>query len=214
MQLEILPKDQILARYGNGLAAVGAGTAEKIMAVSLNKAGRDTRPGIHQALKQQTGLKIGAITRALKEVKASPRTLTWKLIARGGPVPLKYFSPKEVRGGIKHTSPMDPNPYNGAFVRVGGWVSNEGKRGRVFRMGARKKTGRFGGHVMINVAGGKWGGRVEKVMSKVSIPNAMIEGKSRAAFETMGPRVVEEVGRVLTGVINGSINLPSRAKAP
>jgi hypothetical protein len=211
MRLEINAQDQVMRRFGNQLAAAGE-KAPTIMAMALNKEGDKGRTQIRRALVKQTGLKLGAISKVVKTIRASGSTLTYQLVATGKPIPLKYFKPREVRGGVKHTSPMDPNPYPGAFLRVGGWVPKKGQRGRVFKMGARKATGRFGGHVMINTAGGKWGGGVEKVMSSVSIPKAIVEGESRAAFERIGPRVVDEVGRLLGGYLDGSIPIRSRAK--
>lgn len=209
--LEIFPLDQVLARYAWRIAAVGD-QAPLIMAMALNKEGAKGRSDVHRALRTQTGLKLSAITPAITTIKASPRRLVFTLEGKGDFVPLKAFSPREVRGGVKHKSPRDPSPYPGAFLRVGGWVYNAKKRNVVFRMGARKTTGAFGGHVMMNPSG-RWGGKTIKVMSKVSIPREMIVDQSRAAFERVGPRVVIETGRLLYGVMEGKITPKSKAKS-
>ncbi len=204
--LEIFPRDKVMDRFANGLAMV-AGKANFIMAVSLNKGCDTARTQVKAALVRQTGLKPSAITQALKTTRASPATLTYKLTARGEPIALKFFSPREVRGGVKHTSPKDPNPYPGGFTRVGGFVYLAKKRDVVFRMGARKATGLFGGHVMKNVAGGAWGGAVEKVMSKVNVADELVQGASRTAFVAAGPKIVDEVGRLLGQILDGNVSI-------
>jgi hypothetical protein len=211
MRLEINAQDQVMGRFGNMLEAAGE-KAPLIMAMALNKEGNKGRTQIQRAIRDETGLKLRSVSRSIRTVLASPNTLTYMLVVKGTPIPLKDFEPREVAGGVKHKSKADPNPYPGGFLRVGGFVGKKGQRGRVFKMGARKVTGRFGRHVMENVEGGKWGGKVQKVMSKVRLDKAAAEGRSKAAFEQVGPAVVEEVGRLLGNVLTGKMAVKSRAK--
>ncbi|WP_404291520.1 hypothetical protein ACD578_05325 [Microvirga sp. RSM25] len=211
MRLEINALDHVMGRYGNMLEAVGE-KAPLIMAMALNKEGNKGRTQIQRAIRDETGLKLKSVTRAIRTVYASPNTLSYMLVVKGTPIPLKDFDPREVRGGVKHKSKADPNPYPGGFLRVGGFVGKKGQRGRVFKMGARKATGRFGGHVLQNVEGGKWGGKVGKVMSKVRLDRAAVEGRSKAAFERIVPAVAEEVGRLLGTYLGGSMNVLTNAE--
>jgi hypothetical protein len=214
MKLELNLEDEALTRFGNQIAAAGE-KAPLIMAMALNKEGNKSRTEIIRAIASDTGLKPTPVRREIKTILASPNTLAYELNAKGKPIALKYFNPKEVKGGVSHTSKLDPNPYPGGFLKVGGFLSKESKGGRkrrVFRMGARRATSRFGGQVMENTEGGKWAGKVQPVISKVRIDKALVEGASKAAFERCGPRVIEEVGRLLGGYLTGTIPVKSKAK--
>ena len=83
MQLIISARDQVLARYGNALAALGEGQARTALSRALNHEGNKGRTQVKRALVKQTGIKYGAVEKATATIRATPATLTYKLMARG-----------------------------------------------------------------------------------------------------------------------------------
>lgn len=65
MQFVINAKDQVLARYGNQLAALGEGQARTAMSRALNHEGDKGRTQVKRALVKQTGIKYGAVVAAV-----------------------------------------------------------------------------------------------------------------------------------------------------
>jgi hypothetical protein len=65
MQLIISAQDQVLARYGNQLAALGEGQARTALSRALNHEGDKGRTQVKRALVTQTGIKYGAVDKAM-----------------------------------------------------------------------------------------------------------------------------------------------------
>jgi hypothetical protein len=84
MRLVITASDQVLARYGNALAALGEGQARTALSRALNHEGDKGRTKVKRALVKQTGIKYSAVNKAMATVRATPATLTYTLKARGG----------------------------------------------------------------------------------------------------------------------------------
>ena len=61
MQLIINAKDQVLAKYGNQLAALGDRKTRTAMSRALNHEGSNGRTQVERTLVKQTGIKYGAI---------------------------------------------------------------------------------------------------------------------------------------------------------
>ena len=70
MQLIISAQDQVLARYGNALAALGEGQARTAMSRALNHEGDRGRTQVKRALVRQTGIKYGAVDKAMATIRA------------------------------------------------------------------------------------------------------------------------------------------------
>ena len=106
MQLIITAQDQILARYGNELAALGEGKARKALSRALNHEGDKGRTHAKRALVKQTGIKYGAVDKAMATVRATPATLTYTLKARGDETNIAWF------GGLKRRKGVSAAPWN------------------------------------------------------------------------------------------------------
>jgi hypothetical protein len=85
MQLIITARDQVLARYGNQLTALGEGQARTAMSRALNHEGEKRRTQVKRSLVKQTGIKYGAVDKAMATIRATPATLTYTLKARAPP---------------------------------------------------------------------------------------------------------------------------------
>jgi hypothetical protein len=106
MQLDISASDQVLARYGNQLAALGEGQARTALSRALNHEGDKGRTQVKRALVKQTGIKYGAVDKAMATVRASPATLTYTLKARGDETNIAWF------GGVQRHKGVSAAPWN------------------------------------------------------------------------------------------------------
>jgi hypothetical protein len=106
MQLIISAKDRVLARYGNQLAALGDSQARTALSRALNHEGDKGRTRVKRALVKQTGIKYGAVDKAMVTVRATPATLTYTLKARGDETNIAWF------GGVQRRKGVSAAPWN------------------------------------------------------------------------------------------------------
>jgi hypothetical protein len=111
MHLIISAQDQVLARYGNALAALGQGQARAALSRALNHEGAKGRTQVKRALVKQSEIKYGAVDKAMATVRATPATLTYTLKARGDETNIAWFG--GVGAALRHGPPDE------AFPRVG-----------------------------------------------------------------------------------------------
>ena len=100
MQLIITVRDQVLTRYGNQLAALGEGQARTALSRALNHEGDKGRTQVKRALVKQTGIKYGAVDKAMATVRSTPATLTYTLKARGDETNVAWFGGVQRRKGV------------------------------------------------------------------------------------------------------------------
>lgn len=186
MQLTITPMDQVLARYGNQMGALGTGQAERALARALAHTGRKAKTQVVRALTAQTGLKRKVIVKAVRESRIGSPALTYELSSRGGNIRLKYFKARETRRGASAAPWNRRRVYQGTFQRAGWW-----KTGRVVKPN-------WNGQVFRRAAGG--GFRV--VRSGLYIPDEMVTGATADAWRRLlntdlVPRVGHELARML-----------------
>jgi hypothetical protein len=106
MQLIISARDQVLARYGNALAALGEWQAHTTLSRALNHEGDKGRTQVKRALVKQTGIKYGAVDKSMATVRVTPATLTYTLKARGDETNIAWF------GGIQRRKGVSAAPWN------------------------------------------------------------------------------------------------------
>ena len=75
VHLIISAQDQILARYGNQLAVLSERQARTALSRALNHEGDNGRTQVKRALVKQTGIKYGAVNKAMATIRATPVTL-------------------------------------------------------------------------------------------------------------------------------------------
>jgi hypothetical protein len=100
MQLIINARDQVLVKYGNALAALGEGRARTAMSRALNHEGDKGRTQVKRALVRQTGIKYGAVDKAIATIRATPATLTYALKVRGDETNIAWFGGVQRRKGV------------------------------------------------------------------------------------------------------------------
>lgn len=177
--------DQVMARFGNQLAAVGAGGAQAAMKRASAHTGAKARTQVARALVKQTGLKYKTMRRAIK-LKPDPAGLGFALQSRGGDISLKYFGARETRRGATAAPWNSRRLYAGTFIRSG-WKWSSRRivlHGHVYRRaGAERRP-------------------IVKIKSGLYIPKEMLQGASVEAFNRMVKtdlvaRLGHELGRLL-----------------
>ena len=106
MQLVISARDQVLTKYVNELAALGDGRARSATSRALNHEGDKGRTQVKRALVKQTGIKYGAVDKAMATVRSTPATLTYTLKARGDETNIAWF------GGVQRRKGVSAAPWN------------------------------------------------------------------------------------------------------
>lgn len=156
------------------VAAALHGAGKKIepgVAAAINQVGKAGKAAMVRTLPKQTGLKRKTIVRFLQQTRlAAPGSLVFSVKGRGGNVSLKYFDAKEGGGGVTAKPWNRPTFVQGAFIKSG-------------PMGARHAVSKLNGQVYRNVAGGRWGGKIEKLNSGLYLPKEMVTGGTGEAWE-------------------------------
>jgi hypothetical protein len=174
-----------------GMDAAASGAFRTHLAGVINEIGREIHAGLIDPMKHQVGLHGSTIPRAIHDLEAGAGGLAYTLMTAGGDISLRYFGAHEGGGGVS-AHPRDKQTfYSGTFIK-------SGPRGK------RAPSPKLNGQVYRNVAGGKWGGAIQKVKSGVFIPEEMVRGAARAVFEkTVASRLPAEVGRLMTLIVGG-----------
>ena len=116
MQLIISARDQVLARYGNQLAALGERQARTAISRALNHEGDKGRTKVKRALVKQTGIRYGAVDKAMATVRATPATLTYMLRARGDETNIAWFGGVQRRKGVSAAPWSKRRIFQHAFI--------------------------------------------------------------------------------------------------
>lgn len=194
MDIRISFRNDVMARYANQLAAVGAGGAEAALKRAMRHTGRKARTQVIRALTSQTGLRRATLVRAVREVSGDAGTLSFVLRTQGGDIRLKHFRARETRSGVSAAPWNKRSVFAGTFMKAGwfrsGRVVKPSWNGQVFRRaGGVTKTGRD---------------KFEVVRSGLFIPTEMLQGQSAQAWRAvierdLVPRVGHELARLLPG---------------
>lgn len=182
--------DQVMSRFGAQLQALGDGRMKQALGRALRHTGAKTRTQVVRALTAQTGLKMKTIRKAVR-VESDGSSMEYILVVRGGNVRLKYFGARETAKGVSAAPWNSRRVYGSTFMKAGWWpkrVTKPGWNGQVFRrLGGKTKAGKD---------------KFEAVRSGLFIPDELITGRTRAAWEKsvqtdLLPRVEHEIRRLM-----------------
>lgn len=185
MHLKLELKDQMLAKWGKQLKALGDGKAHKAMARALNAEGGKMKTAVKKAVSQQSSIPSRRVESALKVKKAGVNLgadLTFSVESRDGHIPLKAFSPRQNATGTTAKVWGRSKLHAGAF------------------MGPRPglMASALNGHVMKRSGPGRL--PIEKLWGP-AVPKEMVKDAAKSAFEEAGPKVLARMERELKKVI-------------
>ena len=179
-----------IRKFDGIIGALSEGEAKRVIVRAVNHAGAKTKTQVVRALTNQTGLKRPVIVKAVRAHKANYGDLSYSMRTRGGDVSLKYFNPKEVKGGLTASPFGKRKKFDNHFMTSG----LPGRRFSVLRLNGQVFEADTGTSA--------WGRPMSKADSGVVIPAEMVKGATAAAFHrTSGPalqtRLEHELGRAL-----------------
>lgn len=150
---------------------------------ALNHTGDRTFTTVRRTLSQQIGAPQHVIARygKLRPLRASNAMLTYTIVAKGGPVPLKHFKAYQTKKGVSAAPWRNRKLYKSAFI-----------------------VASLGGHVYWRK--GKARLPIERVAGP-NIPKEMVKDQTAAAFhatvaEGLPRRVAHEIRRLTDGVLS------------
>lgn len=182
-------------RLDRALRDLGNDQMRKVANRAINRAGDMARSKVATALARQTGLSrnkyiLPALKRGTK--RSSWETLAYSMTLSGGDVPLKFFDPKEVEGGVAARTFGRQTLYPGAFIRGGEFPNH--------RVTLKSKD-----NVMVRM--GEARNPITRAKSGVVVPAEMVKGETAKAFEqsvadNLPRRLEHEIGRATGGVFS------------
>jgi hypothetical protein len=177
MEVRINLRDQVLARFGNQLGALGDGLARTVMARALNHSGDKGRTQVKRALVRQTGIKYGMINSAMKTIRASASTLTYTLEAKGDETNISLFGARQGKAGVIASPWGKRQTFESTFM-IGAYG------GRTY-----KRTSKYGNRFPIKPVYGP------------NIAREMLKDETAATFKAgnvgLADRIAHEIARVL-----------------
>lgn len=179
-------------RFEEAAEILGSAKLREVENRAVNRTGDMARTQVYRSLAKQTGLKRGVIVRAVRTTRSDPGSLAYTMRAQGGDIALKYFGPRETRAGVSAAPFGRRRVFAGTFLKGG-------------RFPMRKAIAAFKGNVMFRTGPARFPVDVEQ--SGVIIPNEMVKGATKAAFEAtvakvLPQRIAHEIKRATKGVVS------------
>lgn len=177
MQIVIRDLDRTRIRYEAMIQKVGEGTANLAFSRALNHEGAKITTAVRRALRQQTGLPSGIITRATKRYRATTQNLTFVISSSGDHYGLSHFQPRQFSFGVR------AKPWNRVQRFPHAFVS--------------KKL-----HNNVFVREGKGRLPIKKLWGP-SIPKELVKDASLKAFEENSGKIMDRAMHELTRILRG-----------
>lgn len=196
MPLVVISKlDDVLDRYGDRLAALSARDAKRICTMTLNSLGAKARTQVVRALISQTGIERAAVRESIKTHRATSAHLAFGLALSGDETNIARFALT-----VRWERPNRLSRARYQSVSAAPWNTRRD----------------FPGAFMIE----KWNkvyirtqANARRHLRQVFGPNLareLTKDESLAAFQKSTEAIVPEIGRLVAGVLNGSIQLGGR----
>lgn len=193
MQISVQFTGDGMPRFIKAVEALGSeARARSAYRKVINAQGAILRKDAMRVLPGQVGLAKATIAKALgRSVRASNVNLRYILSTKGGFISYKYFGARETPQGVFAT-PRNEKVFLPKHFTMSGLFPN--------------RQGLFGGHVFKAVGGSRaWGRKISKQVSDVRIPDEMVIGDMKQAFDRVArgiePAMAAEIKRLTGGAV-------------
>src|SRR5687768_13015009 len=190
MRVSLNLNDQVMKRFGDQLASLGAGQAAKVMARALNHEGDKVRTQVRSAISKQSGIdkgRLGIITHG-----ASGGSLTYTLSVTDREKNIGGFKARKVADGISAQPWGTRRVFPGAFFLK----SKKGTQGAV-------GAGTEGGTLLAFVR--KPGERKKlKPLFGPNLARELLKDESKDAFERNVGLIVDRIGHEIGYLIGAA----------
>lgn len=187
-RIVVRPMDDLIARFGNQLGAVGSAKAHKALARAVNRVTNTVHGRVVRAIRKQSDIPTAIIRRSIGKRLASPNAghgggLEGVIWSKGPPLSLKHFRAKQFSWGVRAKHGGKWHRYPSAFM---------GPRPGVI-------APRLGGHVFARTTAKRT--PIEMLFGP-AVPEEMIRGESERVFretvaDMLPARVAHELSRML-----------------
>lgn len=192
--VSITPTDDVLARYGNMIGALGEGRAHKGLARAVNRVTKTVHSRTVREVAKQISLPAKRVREEIHTRQADPKgrtALEGVVYASGRPLPLSEFNPKQFSWGVRARVWGRMQRFPTTFIYAGHWKN--------------RSAPIAGDNVFQNTQGFSERSQRNNALEKMfgpSIPEEMVRDKSREAFyrtvaEMLPARVSHELSRLL-----------------
>ncbi|UXN05247.1 phage tail protein [Bartonella sp. HY761] len=177
--------EDAIKKFAGAVHAVGDKLPIAAMRAA-NHTGQKAKTKVVRALTKQTGLKRKTIVKAVREYKANPSRVIYILRSSGKEISLRHFGARETKAGVS-AAPFGKRQIFAKSFIYGGQFPN------------REKLAVYG-QVMIREGAARL--PITKVLSGVTIPDEMIKGETKEAFDgvvnkDLAPRLYHELKRLM-----------------
>lgn len=155
---------------------------------ATNRTGDMARTKVVRALAKQTGLKQKLVRRIVVAKRANYDSFSYRMVATGGEMSLRYFKPRETRRGVSAAPFGERKVFAGAFMKGGAFPN--------------RRPLSMGGHVFEREGRGRF--PITKLRSGVVVPAEMLRDETARAFrasvqENLARRFAHEINRLTGG---------------
>lgn len=196
MRLQISLEGSGIRSLAEAITAIGEEKARQAYARAINRVGEGAMNATAGALARQTGLPVRVTRKALENpIKATPARLEFFKGVRGDDIGLKHFKARETLKGVSAA------PFGQRRV-----FAHTFQKGALFPR--RVELPSLNGHVFLpDTAVKRWGRLpIVKQKSGVVLPEQVLQGASRAAFEAhtsrLAGRVEHEIRVITKGIVS------------
>ena len=187
MRIALTSADHNLARFGNAIAAIGDGHAQKAFARAVNRTATMVRTRVIRAVAKQSSIPqriVRAQTRVIQARPGGGGAIEARIVATGARIPLREFDARQLSWGVRAKVWGSWQKFPGMFIYAGTYRSGQ-------------EVGN--GHVFQRVTVASL--PIEKQFGP-SVPEEIVRGESAAAFyevvdAVLPRRISHELGRLL-----------------
>lgn len=183
----ITPSDDILRRYGNALGALGDRQAHAALARAVNRTTDTIHGRVIRAIAKQSSIPTAIVRKSLRKQLVRPGgggALEGRIDARGNPLPLRDFRPKQFTWGVRAKVWGRIQRFPGTFIFAGTYRSGNpvGNMHVFHRLSAKSLP--------------------IEILFGPSVPEEMVKDESARVFEQVAAdmlprRVAHEIERLL-----------------
>lgn len=175
MQIVLKELDQTRIRYEAMVQRVGDGVATMAFSRALNHEGRKTFTAVKRSMRKQTTIPTGIIAAAMQFKSSTRRNLRTIIQGSGSELPLRLFSPKQFRYGVRAKVWGRLQTYKSNFI-----VSSLG--GNVFHRTSKKRL------------------PIQRTFGP-SVPKEMVKDETLQTFEGSGNAVMERAMHEISFIV-------------
>lgn len=170
-----LDDNGVLEQFYLRVHQLGEKRATRLFRLAMNKKGRQGTTAVKRAIRKQTSIKYGDISKVVKFRPARGYNLETRITGTSREMPLSYFKPRKFSYGVGVTVWGKRQRYSGQFI-----------------------VAKYGGGVFVRASKARF--PIRQTFGP-SVAKEMVKDESRQAFEDNASKIMLEVNRLVVAGI-------------